>query len=34
MALVYLVGGVLGVVLLLYFFGPKDEKDAKQNENN
>lgn len=32
MVIVYLILGILGLALLLFFFGPKEDQNAKQNE--
>ncbi len=33
MVIVYLIGGILALALLLYFFGPKEDNDANQNQD-
>lgn len=33
MVMVYMIGGILALALLLFFFGPKEDKDATQNQD-
>lgn len=32
MVIVYMIVGILALALLLYFFGPKEDKDNQQND--